>query len=109
MKKYSQYHKDGIEFFVRENSWLARVAARKLRSDNVAIVMGDTIHLWNTDTQIFLSDEKWLRHELCHIRQFKKYGKIGFVCRYLLESLKNGYVQNKYETEARRAEQDDAC
>lgn len=106
MKKYSQHHRDGLGFFIKENSWIARLAARKLHSNYIAIVLGKTIHLWNVDAHTFLTDEQWVSHELCHIRQFQRHGNVGFVYRYLLESMKKGYHKNKYEAEARKAEQE---
>lgn len=68
------------------------------------MVLGNCIHLHNTSKEEFLQDKKWLKHELCHVEQFKKYGFIGFIMRYLWESLKKGYYNNKYEVEARDAE-----
>lgn len=93
-----------MQLFIKENSWIAKIAARKLQSDNVAIVIGRTIHLHHVAKEDFLKDEKWVRHELCHIRQFKKYGFVPFIFKYLFESLRHGYDQNKYEIEARMAE-----
>ena len=91
-------------FSIKENSWLAKIAAKKLRSKSVAMVLGNTIHLYNTNKQKFLQDERWLKHELCHIQQFKQYGYCGFLVKYLWESLKKGYYNNKFEVEARQAE-----
>ena len=92
-----------MKYRIRENSWIAKIAARKLRSQRVAIVLGKTIHLFNTSTEEFLRDRKWVKHELCHIRQFKLYGYMGFIVRYLLESILHGYHDNKFEKEARAA------
>lgn len=89
---------------IRENSWIAKIAARKLRSQRVAIVLGKTIHLFNTSTEEFLRDRKWVKHELCHIRQFQRYGYMGFIIRYLWESILHGYHDNRFEQEARAAE-----
>jgi hypothetical protein len=89
---------------IKENSWIAKIAAHKLESDNVAIVIGRTIHLYHVSKEDFLKDEKWVRHEMCHIRQFKEHGFFPFIFKYLLESLRRGYYQNKYEIEARMAE-----
>jgi hypothetical protein len=80
-----------MELNIREHSWVARMAALKLRSQKVAIVIGSTIHLHAVSREEFLQDSRWVRHEMCHIRQFKKYGHIPFICRYLLESLRHGY------------------
>lgn len=90
---------------IKENSWIAKLAARKLNSKNVAIVIGSTIHLYNVSRQKFLQNEKWVKHEVCHLQQFKKHGNFIFVLKYLWESFKNGYQNNKYEIEARKAEE----
>ena len=92
------------EFIIKENSWLAKIAAKKLRSTNVAMVLGKTIHLFGVSKTDFLKDEKWLKHELCHIKQFNQYGYFNFVVRYLWESLRKGYYNNRFEVEARNAE-----
>ena len=93
-----------MKFLIKENSWIAKIAARKLQSDNVAIVIGKTIHLHNVSKEDFLKDKQWVKHEMCHIRQFKKHGFFPFIVKYLCESLTRGYYQNKYEVEARMAE-----
>lgn len=93
-----------MEFLIKENSWIAKLAAKKLRSENVAIVIGKTIHLYHVSRQDFLKDDKWVNHEMCHISQFKKYGFLNFIFKYLVESMRNGYYNNKYEIEARNAE-----
>lgn len=89
---------------IREGSWIARLAAKKLSVEKVAIVIGHTIHLHKTSKEEFESDTRWVKHELCHVEQFERYGFINFICRYLWESLKKGYYNNKYEVEARAAE-----
>lgn len=93
-----------MDFCVRQNSWIAKLAARKLRSNSVAIVIGKTIHLYNISKEDFLKDTPWVKHETCHVNQFKKYGFLSFIIMYLWESLKHGYYNNKYEVEARNAE-----
>jgi hypothetical protein len=98
--------RSNADIIIRENSWLAAIAARKLRSSRVAMVLGKTIHLHNTTREEFLSNKRWLKHELCHVEQFKKFGLIGFLARYLFESILKGYHNNKYEAEARQAEED---
>jgi hypothetical protein len=92
------------DFKIKENSLLAKIAAFSLRSNNAAIVIGRTIHLHNTTKTAFLQNSRWLRHELCHIRQFKQHGFVQFIFKYLVESFRHGYYQNKYEIEARNAE-----
>lgn len=90
-----------------EKSWVARLAAWKLNAASVAIVLGNTIHLHNSKREEFLENPQWLRHELCHIRQFKEHGFINFIIKYLVESLRHGYYNNKYEVAARQAENED--
>ena len=85
---------------------MARIAAWKLKSSSVAIVFGSTIHLWNSSKEDFLRNERWLKHELCHIRQYKQHGYIGFIVKYLWESIRKGYYNNKFEVEARAAEKE---
>lgn len=91
-------------YFIKENSWIAKLAAKKLHSDKVAIVLGKTIHLYNTSKNQFLINDKWLRHELCHVKQFQKNGYLFFIVKYLWETIKHGYHNNRYEVEARDAE-----
>lgn len=91
---------------IKENSWVAKLAGKKLQSKNVAIVIGSTIHLYNITKHQFLLDEKWVKHEICHLQQFKKHGRFVFIIKYLWESIRHGYYNNKYEAEARKAEED---
>ncbi|WP_207434193.1 hypothetical protein [Sabulibacter ruber] len=86
-----------------ENSPLARIARWKLKSTNVAMVLGKTIHLSGVSKENFLRDSAWVAHELCHVRQFQEHGYLRFLWLYLLESIKVGYYNNKYEVEARMA------
>lgn len=90
---------------IKENSWIAKLAAWKLNARSVAIVVGRTVHLHNCNRKEFLQDRRWVKHELCHIRQFQRYGFLNFIVLYLVESFKNGYYNNKFEVEARQAEE----
>lgn len=99
-----KYDSSMINYRLKENSLLARIAAWKLKTSSVAIVFGRTIHLWNSSKEAFLKNERWMKHELCHVRQYKQYGYIGFIVKYLWESTRNGYYNNKFEVEARKAE-----
>jgi len=91
-------------FYIKENSWLAKLAAKKLNSESVAMVLGKTIHLHGSTKERFLADERWLKHELCHVKQFAANGYVLFTIKYSWESLRIGYYNNKYEVEARAAE-----
>ena len=89
---------------IKENSLIAKIAAAKLKSGSVAIVIGSTIHLHNVSEKDFLKNEKWVKHEMCHIQQFKKFGFFKFIYQYLRESARVGYYNNRFEAEARKAE-----
>jgi len=89
---------------IRENSWLARLAAYKLGVHRVAIVLGHTIHLHNSTEEDFRANKSWFRHELCHVRQFEEHGFLPFIFMYLRESVRKGYQNNRFELEARQAE-----
>jgi hypothetical protein len=90
-----------MDFKVVERSFFARIARMVLKSSNVAMVLGKTIHLSGVSRDTFLQDEGWLAHELCHIRQFREHGFFRFLWLYLQESWRVGYYNNKYEVEAR--------
>jgi hypothetical protein len=92
------------DFIIKENSLIARIAALKLGTRSVAIVLGKTIHLHNTNKSEFLQNKRWVKHELCHIRQFQQHGYLLFIVKYLWESIRSGYYNSKYEVEARAAE-----
>lgn len=92
---------------IKENSIIAKLAAKKLKSKTMAITIGRTIHLYKTSKEDFLADKKWVRHELQHIRQFQRYGFLRFLFMYSWESLRHGYYHNKWEIEARQAEERD--
>ena len=90
--------------YIKENSLVARLAARKLKSVNVAIVFGNTIHLHGVKRNVFLENESWVKHELKHVEQYHRYGYWNFLFQYLVEWMKRGYYNNKFEIEARLAE-----
>lgn len=92
---------------IKENSWVAKIAAAKMKADKVAIVIGNTIHLHQTTRTEFLSNSEWVCHELKHVIQYRQNGFIGFISKYLLNWMKNGYYNNKFEVEARESENDD--
>lgn len=91
------------ELKIKERSVLARIARRVLKSANVAMVLGKTIHLSGVSRAAFLENKSWVAHELCHVRQFQEHGFFRFLWLYLLESIRKGYYHNKFEVEARQA------
>jgi Domain of unknown function (DUF4157) len=90
---------------IKERSLLARIAAWWLGVKVVALTWGETIHLHGADTRALLQDKSWLRHELKHVEQFRRYGFLKFLILYVWETLRKGYHQNRFELEARAAEQ----
>lgn len=96
-----------LHFTIKENSFIARIAARKLRTTNMAIVFGKCIHLYGASKAEFLSNEKWLRHELKHIEQYKRLGFVQFIFMYFWQTLRVGYYKCGLECEAREAENDE--
>ena len=95
-----------MKIYIKENSLFARIAAWKLKQDKMAMVLGRTILLHNTTKAEIINNKKWLRHELAHVRQFHRHGFFPFLFSYIIESIRNGYKNNKYEKEARDAEED---
>lgn len=88
-----------------ENSFIAKLAARKLKEKAAAVVIGRTVYLWGTDKASFLNNKKWVKHEQEHIKQYRKYGTCFFLMLYLYYSLRYGYYNNPLEVEARKAEE----
>jgi len=92
---------------IKEDSWVAKIAAAKMKADKVAIVFGNTIHLHNTSSEEFLQDKQWVCHELKHVEQYQRNGFAGFLFKYVFDWIKNGYHNNKFEIEARKSEGDE--
>lgn len=93
-----------IKISIRENSFIARIAARVLHEKCMAVTIGRTIYLWNAEKEELLKNRRWLQHELVHVEQYKQKGFLKFLLLYLWESLKHGYQKNKFEVEARAKE-----
>lgn len=93
--------------YIRERSWMARLAARKLGYESVAMVWRNTIHLYGASAETFLADPCWLRHELKHVLQYREKGAVAFLFEYIRETLRRGYYNNALEAEARQAETDE--
>ncbi len=96
-----------MKVFIKENAFVAKLAARKLGTERVAMVLGKKIFLWNISANDFLSKKKWLRHEAVHVKQFQQHGFFKFIFLYLKESFKNGYEKNKFEIEATQMENEE--
>lgn len=89
---------------IRENSAFARFAARKLKTQNVALVLGKTIYLYGVTASDFLKSPSWVAHELQHVRQYERHGILVFLLLYSYYSLRHGYYNNPLEAEARAEE-----
>lgn len=96
-----------IRVSVVENSWVARLACRKLKIQQCAIVLGRTIFLHGLDKNALMQDQRLLRHEVCHVIQWQRMGYFYFLFCYLSWSIRNGYYQNPLEIEARQKEEDE--
>jgi hypothetical protein len=91
---------------IKENSLLAKIAAYKLNSDSVAMVIGKTIHLHNSSKEDFLNNQRWVRHEVAHVKQYLELGLLRFLALYLFETFNEGYQNNRFEVDARQKEKD---
>lgn len=91
---------------IHVDSGLAHIAAKVMGVKGVAMVLGRTIHLYGTSRLEFLSNIAWVRHEACHVKQYRQYGMIGFLTRYLYQCARRGYYHNPLEVAARKAEAD---
>ena len=88
---------------VVENSKLAKLAAKIKKENKYAITFGKTIFINGTKEQFF-ADTGWLRHELTHVQQYKKYGVLRFLALYLVYSVFHKYSEIPFEKEAIAAE-----
>ena len=105
--KFTPYSgKAPVIVLIKEKALVARIACKVIGGKSVAIVFGRTICLHNTTARQFITNTHWLRHELEHVLQYERHGYFGFICRYLWESMRSGYYNNKFEKEARGAEHD---
>ncbi len=95
-----------MNIIIKENSWLGRQAARRLKSPNAAIVIKNDIHLWGVSKTAFLQNLSWTRHEVAHVHQYQQYGVLRFIFLYLMETAQKGYYNNRFEAEARNKEED---
>ncbi len=95
-----------MHYQIKIASKRAWVAAKLLKTNQVAIVFGNIIYLHNTTKQAFEANKPWLKHELKHIEQYQQLGYWRFILLYLIETLKHGYYNNRFEIEAREAETD---
>ena len=93
-------------FRVVSKSKLAKIIGRINGEDEkYAITFGKTIFVSCTKED-FLSEDWWVRHEVTHVQQYKKYGVFGFLKRYVAYAIVYRYRENPFEKEAISAEED---
>ena len=84
--------------------WLKRPGHYFLLPSWLAITIDRWIFAWRP------LDDAELAHEVCHVRQWQRYGFIGYIVAYMRESArekrlgKDRYRDNRFEVEARAAE-----
>lgn len=94
-----------IHIKVKPNSIFAQIAHWVLGGKGAtAITFGDTIHLYGCSVLDFLENKPWVRHEVVHVMQYRRYGYLKFITLYVVESFRKGYYNNKYEVAARKQE-----
>lgn len=59
---------------------------------------------WGTCYHLGIASPALRRHERVHWEQYRCHGRIWFVVLYLVETFRNGFRNNRFEVEARRAE-----
>jgi hypothetical protein len=95
-----------VSVYIQENSWIAAIAARNLRSTTCALVIRNTVYLHGMTRHEFIQTPSLLRHEVEHIRQWQREGFFFFLAKYLWYSFRVGYYNNPFEVEARDSESD---
>lgn len=98
--------KKQITIRIKEQAFIARLAAFKLGTKRVAIVFGQTIYLYGASRKDFQNNAYWLRHEVMHVLQYQREGWIRFLFKYVWLSIRFGYRNNPLEKEAQSAEND---
>lgn len=83
-------------------SKIASTIMRPAKGRALATAIGKTIHLHNITPEDFINNKTFLRHELQHIIQAQT--TKGFRAKYVIETIRRGYYNNRYEVEARAME-----
>lgn len=62
--------------------------------------------LWNVAYIVpeYITDHGLRRHELKHLEQMQRDGKLVYMLKYTWWLIRYGYLQNPYEVEARKAQ-----
>jgi hypothetical protein len=94
---------------IKENSFTALVAAKLHSTNKMAITINKKILLHNVSRKDFLNNETWLKHELEHVEQYRRYGVLKFLWLYVRYSIQYGYFNNPLEVQARKKENESYC
>lgn len=89
--------------------WGCDAAAHRLRPDplvHAGLRLQRVASFWETIYVLpgWEHNRALIRHELCHLDQIRREGRLRFAVGYLWELLLHGYWNNKYEIAARAAE-----
>ena len=93
-----------VKYRVVVMPWLRQLGHHLLLANWLAITIDRWIFAWRP------LDEAELAHEVCHVRQWQRYGFVGYIVAYMRESArqkragKDRYIDNRFEVEARAAE-----
>lgn len=63
---------------------------------------------WDTiyyKDETLIKNKRLVKHEMQHIKQMKRLGKLKFAILYTYYNLRYGYQNNPFEVEARKAEE----
>lgn len=85
-------------------NWLAKLVvktAAKITPNTVGVTLWPFIFIYPPELK---NNERLIKHEQEHIKQYKKYWIAGFLPVYIYNHIKYGYQNNPLETEARNAE-----
>jgi hypothetical protein len=88
---------------IKENSKIARLAARINGEKTYAITFGKTIFV-SCKKEDFYAKDWWVKHELTHVAQYEKHGILPFLSKYLYHSVFRRNSENPFEKEAEDAE-----
>jgi hypothetical protein len=88
---------------VLQNNPLAKLIAKINKEDRYAITFGKTI-LISCKKEEFYAQPWWVKHELAHVKQYKKHGVVRFLTIYLYYSVFRDYYDIPFEKEAVDAE-----
>ena len=80
---------DHLPYRLKLRSWLP------LLTGHDCITIGSTIYCRKSSLH-----RHTVAHEYCHVMQWRRYGVVGFLWRYLVEQLRHGYQGNRFELNA---------